>query len=91
MVVPMAIALDDLRASVSEVLPDLPDDPAVDLFASGIVDSLRVIEIVLALESAFGVSFEPDDLRADNFASLDRLLVTVQRMAGEGALAKGGS
>ena len=37
------------------------------------LDSIAMLEFVLALEKEFGISFDTDDLDTDLFAELDRL------------------
>jgi acyl carrier protein len=62
------------------VLPQLPDDPEANLFEAGAIDSLSLMEATSAIERVFAVTFEPDDLRADNFRSLKRITKTVERL-----------
>jgi acyl carrier protein len=51
--------------------------PQESLFASGILDSLGVLELVAALEEEFGITIGDDDLVPDNFQSVDRLAAFV--------------
>src|SRR5262249_52365739 len=44
-----------------------------DLLASGIMDSLALVELLLRLEQTFGASVSIDDLELDNFRSLDSI------------------
>ncbi|MCI0390244.1 MAG: acyl carrier protein [Acidobacteria bacterium] len=44
-----------------------------DLLATGIIDSLTLVELLLRLEQAFGVQISVDDLELDNFRSLDSI------------------
>ena len=39
----------------------------ISLLASGLIDSLAVLDIIIFLESRFDVQFEPEDLTGDNF------------------------
>ena len=41
----------------------------VNLFESGILDSLKLINLILELEEGFGVSIAENDLNFDNFRS----------------------
>ena len=45
----------------------------VDLFESGILDSLAFVDLLLELERTFGVTTSLDDLEADNFRSIARI------------------
>ena len=44
-----------------------------DLLATGILDSLALVELLLRLEQTFGASVSVDDLELDNFRSLDSI------------------
>ena len=48
------------------------------LFASGIVDSLGVLDLVTFIEDAFGVIVADEDLLADNFETIDQVAAFVQ-------------
>ena len=44
-----------------------------DLFETGILDSLRFVELLAALEEAFGIRVSVEDLEIDDFRSLSRI------------------
>jgi acyl carrier protein len=44
-----------------------------DLFETGILDSLRFVELLAALEEAFGVRIAVQDLEIDDFRSVSRI------------------
>lgn len=44
-----------------------------DLLATGIMDSLALVELILRLEQTFGARVSIDDLELDNFRSLDNI------------------
>jgi acyl carrier protein len=56
---------------------DLQDE--VDIFASGFVNSLFAMQLVLFLESEFAINIERDDLKLDNFRSVNALDDLVKR------------
>jgi acyl carrier protein len=56
---------------------ELRDD--LDIFASGFVNSLFAMQIVLFVEGEFGISLGSDDLKLDNFRSVDALTGLVAR------------
>lgn len=60
----------------SEVAPD------VDLFESGLVSSLFALQLVLHVESSFGVSVQGPDLKLDNFRTIDAIAELVRRLRG---------
>ena len=51
------------------------DVPAVDidLFETGILDSLRFVELLAALEESFGVRIAVEDLEIDDFRTVSRI------------------
>jgi acyl carrier protein len=46
------------------------ESPVDDPLASGLLDSLAVEQLIAYIEDEYGVTFEDDELVADNFASL---------------------
>jgi D-alanine--poly(phosphoribitol) ligase subunit 2 len=48
------------------------DVPSIDLdlFDTGVLDSLAFVELLLQLEQQFGVSTSVDDIEVDNFKSI---------------------
>ena len=73
-------AMDGLRDYLTRVLPRVPEDPGQDLFATGILDSLGVIEVASLLEEAYELTFEPEDFTAEHFSSLERILQIVEQV-----------
>jgi len=59
--------------NTSEVAPDL------DLFASGMVNSLFAMQLVLFVEKDFAFKVENEDLDIENFKSLDAIQAFVLR------------
>jgi D-alanine--poly(phosphoribitol) ligase subunit 2 len=51
------------------------DDPTIDLFETGIIDSLGLVELLLGLETEFGIPIATDRLDIENFRSLERTTV----------------
>ena len=56
--------------------PLLNDDA---LLASGIIDSLGVLDLVSFIESEFKVAVCDDDLTPENFQTIDRMTAFVER------------
>lgn len=50
-----------------------------DLFASGLVNSLFAMQLVLFVEKEFGIKVENDDLDYDNFRTLNAIVGFIQR------------
>jgi methoxymalonate biosynthesis acyl carrier protein len=58
---------------VSQYLNNADVAPDVDLFATGLVNSLFAMQLVLFVEKEFGVAVENEDLDYDNFKSIDAI------------------
>ena len=48
--------------------------PETDLFETGILDSLRFVELLAALEETFGMRVSVEELEIDDFRSLSRIV-----------------
>ncbi len=48
-------------------------DDEESLIRNGIVDSTGILELINYLEEAFGVTFDDDELVAENFDSVDKI------------------
>ena len=53
-----------------------------NLFQLEIIDSFGMIELIEALESRFGLSFEAEDLTNENFASIAGIADLIDRRRG---------
>ncbi len=72
---PMSVA--SLQAELAAVFAkdlhiDVPT-PETDLLATGRLDSIGVVDLLLRLEKRFGLRVDMEDLEADNFRSLAAL------------------
>ena len=54
-----------------------------NLFEGGILDSLRILSLVLFIESNFGISLQYEDLTEENFSSVGRLTQLIAEKNGE--------
>jgi acyl carrier protein len=63
------------------VLEELLGSPSVtvDPLAAGMLDSLAIEQLAAFIEDDLGVVIEDDDMRADNFASLQAVTALVER------------
>lgn len=68
-----------LRAFLSQRLGmrSLRDDE--DIFATGLVNSLFAMELVLFVEGEFSIEIDDTDLQMDNFRSIDALADLIDR------------
>jgi methoxymalonate biosynthesis acyl carrier protein len=53
----------------------------VDLFGTGLVSSLFALELVVHVESAFGVTVAGEHLKLDNFRTVDAIAALVLRLS----------
>jgi acyl carrier protein len=53
-----------------------PLAPPSDLFAAGL-DSMGIMQLLLAIEDRFGVAIDPADLSRDNFSTAERIAALV--------------
>jgi methoxymalonate biosynthesis acyl carrier protein len=54
-----------------------------DLIGSGLLDSLKLIDLLLQLEQEYGVEISLDDLEVDNFRSIASIAAFVARRDGD--------
>jgi acyl carrier protein len=74
---------DQLQQQIIEIFRDrfetrLGTDE-VDLLEAGIVDSVRIVELVLEIEQRFGVNLPFEDLEIDDFRTVPRLAERISR------------
>jgi methoxymalonate biosynthesis acyl carrier protein len=55
----------------------------LDLFATGLVSSLFAMELLTHIEGAFGLSVPPEELKLDNFRTVDTMTALVRRITGD--------
>jgi acyl carrier protein len=51
---------------------DVPD-PTRELLASGLIDSLSFVSLLLAMEQEFGISIDVDSIELSDFRSVERI------------------
>ena len=56
--------------------------PDTDLFASGYVNSLFALEMVLFLEKTFSIKIPRKEMRRENFTTVQRMADLVERVQG---------
>ncbi|MEU8384571.1 acyl carrier protein [Streptosporangium sp. NPDC048865] len=55
-------------------------DAGRDLFASGLVTSMFAMELVVHLEQRYGIAILGEDLKLDNFRTVERMASLVLRL-----------
>ncbi len=53
-----------------------PLTPQSDLFAAGL-DSMGIMQLLLAIEDRFGVAIDPADLSRENFATAEKIAALI--------------
>ncbi|MCW1914446.1 phosphopantetheine-binding protein [Luteolibacter sp. GHJ8] len=74
---------DDLIELIRTEILDTPETltPQSDLFAAGL-DSMGIMQLLLAIEDRFGVAIDPADLSRDNFSSVAKIAALVAEKQG---------
>jgi acyl carrier protein len=67
---------------VSQYVNSADVAPDVDLFSTGMVNSLFAMQLVLFVEREFGVVVDNEDLDFENFKSIDAICAFVNRKLG---------
>ena len=55
-----------------------------DLFETGILDSLQLVELLFQLEQQFGVCISLDEMDVENFRSIERISLMLASQNGNG-------
>lgn len=66
--------LDLIRTDILDT--DQALTPQSDLFAAGL-DSMGIMQLLLAIEDSFGVAIDPADLSRDNFSTAEKIAALV--------------
>ncbi len=72
-----------IKTTVISLLEDVCEDSCIsfekneNLYEEGILDSVKIMDLVIRLEDAFEIEFWGEELLFDNFASLDCICNTI--------------
>ncbi len=75
----------DIKAGVIEIFEEILDTDEIrenqdlDLFENELLDSLAIIEVLLAIEDKFDLSLQPTDLERDDMSSVNKLTDFLER------------
>jgi D-alanine--poly(phosphoribitol) ligase subunit 2 len=76
-------SLDKLQQQIIDIFAERfetrLDSPEIDLLDTGIVDSVRIVELVLEIEERFGVSLPFEELEIEDFRTVPRLAERIAR------------
>ena len=74
-------SLDKLQQKITDIFAERfetrLDSLDVDLLETGIVDSVRIVELVLEIEQRFGVSLPFEELEIEDFRTVSRIATNV--------------
>jgi D-alanine--poly(phosphoribitol) ligase subunit 2 len=71
---------------INERLDMIIDDVDLDLFATGLLDSLAFVTLLQAIEEEFGITIGVDDIDLDTFRSISSIVSFVSNSYGDLAL-----
>lgn len=72
------ISNQDVYECIRNIVPQITDDIEANIFDSGLIDSLNLLEVIMGLEQCFNVSFDAEDVRTENFSSLSQITDTLR-------------
>jgi methoxymalonate biosynthesis acyl carrier protein len=70
---------ENIKAFLSQVTRGRLASDDDDIFASGFVNSLFAMQLVMFVEKKFAVSVEDEDLEIQNFRSVNAIVALVER------------
>ena len=75
--------LDRLQRQITDIFAERfetrLESPQVDLLETGLVDSVKIVELVLEIEQRFGVSLPFEELEIEDFRTVSRLAERIAR------------
>jgi D-alanine--poly(phosphoribitol) ligase subunit 2 len=78
----MSVSIPRLTKIFSENLMLHVESPDTDLLERGILDSMKIVELLLNLEQEFGIQVPMDDLDLEDFRSVSHIAGLVERSQG---------
>ena len=66
---------------------DVLTDPDLQLYGSGLLDSLATVSLIVAFEEAFGLVISPAEFDRDDWGTPQMLVADLERRLAEGAAA----
>ena len=71
---------DQLKEYVEELAKQDDIDPSINLFETGLLTSVHVLDLIAYIEEQFGIVISPDDLSIENFGSIDAMVTYVDKV-----------
>lgn len=73
----MKETIKDILAGINEDILDYQGD---NLYEAGLLDSIQVIDLVVELEEAFDVEIDPEEVKLENFCTVDAITNMMERI-----------
>ena len=73
-------AMDEIMNILSEVKPGIEAGPDTELVRTGVLDSVDIMSVVMALAEEFDLEISPLDLKEENFHTPAAILDLVNRL-----------
>lgn len=64
---------------LTEIRPEFEFEEGLDFIQAGMLDSLDVINLVVALDNHFGISIDGMDISPENFATVDLIVKLLKK------------
>jgi D-alanine--poly(phosphoribitol) ligase subunit 2 len=77
---------ESVESAVIGLLVDITNEPAIaqepelDLFEAGLLDSLGAIELLVAIEERFGIQIAPTAVERQDMNTVSKVVTVVRRM-----------
>ena len=72
--------MDKLLEILGEIRPDIDFINEKNLINDGVLDSFDIIQVVIALNEAYNIDINVEDLESDNFNTADAMLQLVEKL-----------
>ena len=72
--------IDEILQILSEVKPGIQVEPDAELVRTGVLDSVDIMSVVMALAEEFDLEISPLDLKEENFHTPNAILDLVNRL-----------
>ena len=73
--------VNDIHTALRERLMVIVSSEEVDLFETGLVDSIGLVELILELEDRFGISLPMENLEIDDLRTIRRIAALIVRIS----------
>ncbi len=71
---------DQIKQIVSDIVPGVELEGAIDLADSGQIDSIAVVNIIAELSMEFGIQVPFEEITNENFNSIDNIAALVEKL-----------